>query len=83
MLQTPLMNKEFLVVTGHQPVTNSLLLFVHTARRSYRLGSRLRLPCANGLGCPGTAGLQPGRQLAFLGIEVSGLEEGEVVTRYP
>lgn len=34
----PAMNKEFLVSTGHYLVTIALLLFVHTARRSYRLG---------------------------------------------
>jgi hypothetical protein len=32
------MNKEFLVSAGHHPAKISLLLFVHTARRSYRLG---------------------------------------------
>lgn len=36
------MNKEFLVVMGHQPVAIMSLLFVHTARRSYRLGRMMR-----------------------------------------
>jgi len=34
----PATNKEFLVPVGHHPTGISLLLFVHTARRSYRLG---------------------------------------------
>ena len=36
------MNEEFLVVAGHQPATTLSLLFVHTARRSYRLGLVVR-----------------------------------------
>lgn len=37
----PATNKEFLVSAGHNPAEISLLLFVHTARRSYRLGCGL------------------------------------------
>jgi len=40
----PAMNKEFLVRAGHNPVRTALLLFVHTARRSYRSG--LSLSCS-------------------------------------
>ena len=46
-------NKEFLVVMGHQPVTITSLLFVHTARRSYRLGREVRtMEVRRALPCP-------------------------------
>jgi len=63
---------------GHQPVAILSLLFVHTARRSYRLGcevSRLDPRLA-------VNPWQRGR-LREKGSEPYGLEEGEVVTRYP
>ena len=37
-LQLLFLNEEFLVIAGHQPAMITSLPFVHTARRSYRLG---------------------------------------------
>ena len=37
LLQLLILNEEFLVSAGHQPVLIASLPFVHTARRSYRL----------------------------------------------
>ena len=37
LLQLLVLNEEFLVSAGHQPVLIASLPFVHTARRSYRL----------------------------------------------
>ena len=41
-LQLSLLNEEYLVSTGHHPVLNTSLPFVHTARRSYRLSGPVR-----------------------------------------
>jgi hypothetical protein len=38
LLQLLIFNEEFLVSTSHQLVLTTSLPFVHTARRSYRLG---------------------------------------------
>ena len=67
------LNEEFLVSTSEQLVLITSLPFVHTARRSYRLGNPVKI-------------LEKGK---FYGIFFSKifepyyLEEGEVVTRYP
>ena len=63
---------------GHQPVTILSLLFVHTARRSYRLGCEVSCldPWLT------LSPWQRGREREK-GGEPCGLEEGEVVTRYP
>ena len=37
-LQLLIFNEECLVIAGHQPAMITSLPFVHTARRSYRLG---------------------------------------------
>ena len=37
------MNEESLVITCHYQVVNTFLPFVHTARRSYRLGDRMKI----------------------------------------
>ena len=69
------MNEEFLVSASHQLVLITSLPFVHTARRSYRLGvlvkcSDWRQPVATLVGAEKI-------------IKPSHLEEGEVVTRFP
>ena len=74
-LQLSLLNEEYLVSTGHHPVLNTSLPFVHTARRSYRLSG----PVNNS-----------DRHLIWFAEFDAGkssepyhLEEGEVVTRFP
>ena len=37
------LNEEFLVGAGHQPAPITSLPFVHTARRSYRLGNPVKV----------------------------------------
>ena len=67
------LNEEFLVSTSQQLVLITSLPFVHTARRSYRLGNPVKIL----------------EIMIFFGIllikifEPYYLEEGEVVTRYP
>ncbi len=41
-LQLKILNEEFLVSAVHQTVLITSLLFVHTARRSYRVGGPVR-----------------------------------------
>ena len=41
LLQLLILNEEFLVSASHQLVLIASLPFVHTARRSYRLGDRV------------------------------------------
>ena len=42
-LQLLVLNEEFLVSAGHQPALITSLLFVHTARRSYRLDGPVKI----------------------------------------
>ena len=66
-LQFSVMNEEYLVSTGHHPVLNTSLPFVHTARRSYRLSGPVRLWDRDG----GSVSLAPlwelSRTLSFRG----------------
>ena len=41
-LELLVLNEEFLVSAGHQPVLIKSLPFVHTARRYYRLNERMK-----------------------------------------
>ena len=63
------LNEEFLVSTSEQLVLITSLPFVHTARRSYRLGNPVKI--------------QEMRLNVLKVFEPYYLEEGEVVTRYP
>src|SRR6476620_12055561 len=74
-LQLLLFNEECLVSACHQHALITSLPFVHTARRSYRLGVLVK--CSDWL--------QRGATPAVAGknIKPSHLEEGEVVTRFP
>jgi hypothetical protein len=42
LLQFSILNEEFLVNSGHQPVLITSLPFVHTARRTYRLNDSVK-----------------------------------------
>ena len=70
LLQLLIFNEEFLVSASHQFVLITSLPFVHTARRSYRLGDPVNnSECSN---------------VQLLNVAVESLvEEGEVVTRFP
>ena len=69
------MNEEFLVSASHQLALITSLPFVHTARRSYRLGVLVK--CSDRL--QSVATLIVVEKI----IKPSHLEEGEVVTRSP
>ena len=68
-------NEEFLVSVSHQLALITSLPFVHTARRSYRLGVLVK--CSDWLQQLATSAV------AEKIIKPSHLEEGEVVTRFP
>ena len=73
LLQLLILNEEFLVSVSHQLALITSLPFVHTARRSYRLGNPVNYL---------------DRDISsFLRLwkfnEPYYLEEGEVVTRFP
>jgi hypothetical protein len=74
-LQLLLFNEEFLVSASHQLALITSLPFVHTARRSYRLGVLVR--CSDWLQPMATS------TVAEKFPKPSHLEEGEVVTRFP
>ena len=74
-LQLLLFNEESLVSASHQLALITSLPFVHTARRSYRLGVLVKCSDWSLLGATVT--------LAEKNIKPSHLEEGEVVTRFP
>jgi hypothetical protein len=75
LLQLLVFNEECLVSASHQLALITSLPFVHTARRSYRLGVLVK--CSDWLGGRFAA------PLAEKFIKPSRLEEGEVVTRFP
>ena len=75
LLQLLILNEEFLVNAGHQLALITSLPFVHTARRSYRLGVLVK--CSDWREAVAT--LLPAEKF----IKPSHLEEGEVVTRFP
>ena len=68
-------NEECLVSASHQLALITSLPFVHTARRSYRLGVLVK--CSDWREAVAT--LFPAEKF----IKPSHLEEGEVVTRFP
>jgi hypothetical protein len=72
-LQLLIFNEEFLVSASHQLVLIASLPFVHTARRSYRLGDPVNYSdrCIVAILCIGKS------------CKPYHLEEGEVVTRFP
>ena len=74
-LQLLLFNEEFLVSVSHQLALITSLPFVHTARRSYRLGVLVK--CSD---WPLLVATLIGAEKI---IKPSHLEEGEVVTRFP
>ena len=69
------LNEEFLVSVSHQLALITSLPFVHTARRSYRLGVLVK--CSDWQLSVATP------SIAEKFIKPSHLEEGEVVTRFP
>ena len=69
LLQLLIFNEEFLVSASHQLALITSLPFVHTARRSYRLGDAVSL--------------SDRRFGAGKSCKSHHLEEGEVVTRSP
>ena len=75
LLQLLVFNEECLVSVSHQLTLITSLPFVHTARRSYRLGVLVKRLDWHQLGAT----------LAGVGknVKPSHLEEGEVVTRFP
>ena len=75
LLQLLVFNEECLVSASHQLALITSLPFVHTARRSYRLGVLVKCLdwCQWGATSAG----------AGKNIKPSHLEEGEVVTRFP
>ena len=75
-LQLSLLNEEYLVSVSHQLALNTSLPFVHTARRSYRLGEEVRT-------WEVLAWARKVSELALNSFEPYHLEEGEVVTRFP
>ena len=75
LLQLLVFNEECLVSASHQLALITSLPFVHTARRSYRLGVLVK--CSDWYQrWEATAGTEKN-------IKPSHLEEGEVVTRFP
>ena len=74
-LQLLLFNEECLVSASHQLALITSLPFVHTARRSYRLGVLVK--CSDWQLSVATP------SVAEKFIKPSHLEEGEVVTRFP
>ena len=75
LLQLLILNEEFLVNASHQLALITSLPFVHTARRSYRLGVLVK--CSD---WPRLVATLAGAEKI---IKPSHLEEGEVVTRFP
>jgi hypothetical protein len=75
LLQLLVFNEECLVSASHQLALITSLPFVHTARRSYRLGVLVK--CSDWLQLMATSAV------AEKFIKPSHLEEGEVVTRFP
>lgn len=75
-LQLLIFNEECLVIASHQLALITSLPFVHTARRSYRLGVLVK--CSDWSGVPVGSGPPPQTEKF---IKPSHLEEGEVVTR--
>ena len=73
-LQLLILNEEFLVSASHQLVLIASLPFVHTARRSYRLGSPVNY-------LEQTLVVNTAKFVML--CEPYYLEEGEVVTRFP
>jgi hypothetical protein len=73
-LQLLVFNEEFLVSVSHQLALITSLPFVHTARRSYRLGVLVK--CSD-------LGRSCSQVLPEKFIKPYHLEEGEVVTRFP
>ena len=73
LLQLLVFNEEFLVSVSHQLTLNTSLPFVHTARRSYRLGDPVNYSeLLSGIAAQSAKFREPYH-----------LEEGEVVTRFP
>ena len=75
LLQLLIFNEECLVSASHQLALITSLPFVHTARRSYRLGVLVK--CSDWREAVATL------LFAEKFIKPSHLEEGEVVTRFP
>ena len=75
LLQLLIFNEECLVSAIHQIALITSLPFVHTARRSYRLGVLVK--------CSDWFQLMATSAVAEKIIKPSHLEEGEVVTRFP
>ena len=75
LLKLSILNEELLVSAIHQLVLITSLPFVHTARRSYRLGGPVNYSEMNGA--------QLSARHASKLREPYHLEEGEVVTRFP
>ena len=78
LLQLLILNEECLVSASHQLALITSLPFVHTARRSYRLGVLVRL-----LDWCNFSIYLKHLNCAENFVELSHLEEGEVVTRFP
>ena len=74
-LEFLIFNEECLVGASHQLASITSLPFVHTARRSYRLGVLVK--CSDWQLSVATP------SIAEKFIKPSHLEEGEVVTRFP
>ena len=74
LLQLLIFNEEFLVSASHQLALITSLPFVHTARRSYRLGDPVNYSDRE----QGSFCFARGKS-----CEPYHLEEGEVVTRFP
>ena len=74
-MQLLIFNEECLVSASHQLALITSLPFVHTARRSYRLGVLVKRSDWRRLAAT------PGAVEKF--VKPSHLEEGEVVTRFP
>ena len=74
-MQLLIFNEECLVSASHQLALITSLPFVHTARRSYRLGVLVK--CSDWR----SSAVSPSFAEKF--IKPSHLEEGEVVTRFP
>ena len=74
-MQLLVFNEECLVSASHQLALITSLPFVHTARRSYRLGVLVKCLDWNQWGAT-SVGFEKN-------IKPSHLEEGEVVTRFP
>jgi hypothetical protein len=74
-LQLLVFNEECLVSASHQLALITSLPFVHTARRSYRLGVLVKCSDRRREGAISLG--------AEKSIKPSHLEEGEVVTRFP